>query len=54
MKNMTLPAASLQADKLMFKLTASYGVRNAALVSKLLARILREQLADQKNMNKSG
>lgn len=53
MKNMTLPAASEQAKSLVFKLTASYGVRNAALVSKLLARILRKQLADQKNMKKS-
>lgn len=53
MKNISLLVASEQAKRLAFRLTANFGVRNAALVSKLLARILREQLADQKNMEKS-
>ena len=52
MKNMRLPEASLEAKKLAFKLTAGYGVRNAALVSKLLAKTLKIQHENQKKSDK--
>ena len=50
MKNLSLVDAEAEAKKLSYKLTCCVGLRNAALISKLLAKRLKKELANQKTL----
>jgi hypothetical protein len=51
---MSQAEAGLHAGRLEHKLICHVGVRNAALIARLLGKRLRKQLADQKKINSKG
>lgn len=48
MKNLSLVQAEELAKKMSYRLTCCEGVRNAALIAKLMAKRLKKQLENQK------
>jgi hypothetical protein len=49
MKNLSLAEAGEKAKSLAYKMTCCEGLRNSALIAKLLAKRLKKELENQKN-----